>query len=609
MYQRFSPSVRRIMRKGRRGSSKWGFLKNLFKWFLVIVLVFLIWISSFFLLSKFYVLEIALGLMPTPQFSGINILVYGTDDTRRVQRSDSIILLHLPDSADRITALSIPRDTYLSVPGIGNTKINHAFSHGGDALLKIAVSQFLDVPVHHTVKVNLSGVEKMIDAVGGVVVDVPKHLQYNDYAGDLEINIPKGRRRLTGKEAVQFLRFRHDNKGDIGRIERQQLFLRELVEQTLSAGTFFRLPSILWSLRTLIQTDLTLFEMISLAQDFSSALKDRRLEKLVLPGKVGVLRGGSYWLVDEDKVSLMMKDSFFQSNKPLYALESTHSSTETHSDIEDSSLDVITLEPYDYDPEKLFPEGETESREAVIISDVDHETEFFEQVSEIVPIKEIQSDLIVIKPSLFVSSNLILSDVFLKEVEDQFISNFDSVVSVVPIPEDRGAYEERDRISLSENRAQIDENFVVSFPEAQPNPHNVIPDGVDLISFSGALMETEWMVFSSLKDMDMDLSHLNVELLVGNGRIGEAAEAEALFLELGFTVFKSHYSKRVDYEQTKLVDWKGNVSASSVLSKMFFIDRENIVVYDRLTKPIDFTFVLGNDWDNIKRKFKGQLNL
>jgi len=171
----YDGNVKNILMKHDQAQKK----SSKFKW---------IWILSgtgiaFFLINFFllFVLIIHLNIFdlfihfsPRSSVSGLNILAFGIDDTAYSKRSDAIIVLHLDKDSNHIGALSIPRDTRVSIPGVGRTRINHAFSHGGVDLLKDSISQFLGVPINYYVKVDLSGVMKLVDVLGGVEIKIDK---------------------------------------------------------------------------------------------------------------------------------------------------------------------------------------------------------------------------------------------------------------------------------------------------------------------------------------------------------------------------------------------------------------------------------------------------
>lgn len=177
-----------------------------------------------------------------------------------------MLLLRFDPEKDNVVVLSIPRDTKTLIPQRGVTKINEANALGGPALAAESVSNLLDdVSVDRYIRINIQGVEKLIDALGGLNIYVPENMKYTDHSQHLYIDLKQGQQHLDGEKAIQFLRFRYDAYGDIGRVQRQQSFMRALVEQTLSPRTILRMPDILNVVRSHLDTNLTTNELIALA--------------------------------------------------------------------------------------------------------------------------------------------------------------------------------------------------------------------------------------------------------------------------------------------------------------------------------------------------------
>ena len=216
--------------------------------------------------------------------------------------------------------LSIPRDTRTTVEGYGKRKINSANLVGGPALTATTVSNLLDdVAIDRYIRINVLGVGKLIDALGGVTVYVPKDMKYQDDSQHLYINLKKGKQHLDGDKALQLLRFRHDNKGDIGRIQRQQMVMRALIDQSLNPATLGRLPHILNVVQSHLDTNLTLEELLALAS-FGVRTNRSNMEMLMLPGRFSQKSefNASYWIPNKDRISnLMVRNFGLESDAPL----------------------------------------------------------------------------------------------------------------------------------------------------------------------------------------------------------------------------------------------------------------------------------------------------
>lgn len=223
--------------------------------------------------------------------------------------SDTMLLLRFDPEAQKLTVLSIPRDTRTNVQGYGDMKINAANYHGGPALSARAVSDLLSgLPIDRYLRVNVQGVEKLIDALGGVTVHVPKDMKYTDHSQHLYIDLKAGKQKLDGAKALQFLRYRYDQYGDIGRIQRQQVLMRAVVEQTLKPQTLGRIPQILQVIRDNLDTNLSVEEMAALA-GFASKTERDRVQMLLLPGDFSSETAG-YWLPSSRGIQAMLAQHF-----------------------------------------------------------------------------------------------------------------------------------------------------------------------------------------------------------------------------------------------------------------------------------------------------------
>jgi LCP family protein required for cell wall assembly len=230
--------------------------------------------------------------------------------------TDTMLLIRFDPSTNKLTALSIPRDTQVQIEGHGEQKINAANVHGGPALAAETVSELLGgIKIDRYITINVQGVEKLIDALGGVTVYVPKDIKYQDDSQHLYINLKQGEQYLNGEKALQLLRFRYDAYGDISRIQRQQMVMRALIEQALSPSIVVKIPNILSVVQTHIDTNLSVKELVALT-GFAVGTEKSDIEMLMLPGS---FNGDSsvkvsYWLPDHDKIDQMLAKNFGQTD-------------------------------------------------------------------------------------------------------------------------------------------------------------------------------------------------------------------------------------------------------------------------------------------------------
>ncbi|MBQ3853256.1 MAG: LCP family protein, partial [Anaerovibrio sp.] len=166
----------------------------------------------------------------------LHIMIMGvdrrSDDTGR---SDTLMVLTVNKKTGKAELMSVPRDTRVKIEGHGYDKINHAYAYGGHKLTRKTVESLLGIPMNYYVLIDLSSFENIIDALDGIDIDVEKRMYYEDPwddNGGLVIDLYPGMQHMTGEKAIQYVRFR-DGEGDIGRINRQQHFMKAVMTKML----------------------------------------------------------------------------------------------------------------------------------------------------------------------------------------------------------------------------------------------------------------------------------------------------------------------------------------------------------------------------------------
>lgn len=239
------------------------------------------------------------GSIVSPQ-NKVNIMVLGVDERGDDEgRSDTLFVMTVDTNTKEIAMLSIPRDTRVKIPGKSWDKINHAYAYGGHKLSKQAVEGLLGIKIDHHIMINIAGFKKIIDAVGGVTIDVEKRMYYNDPYDDnggLVIDLRSGIQHMDGATAIQYVRYR-DEDGDIGRVERQQKFLKALMNEVASPSVIKKIPAIIREVSSVMQSDMSTSEMLNLAKIFNDASK-KGLKTDMVPGKPAYIDDVSYWLPD-----------------------------------------------------------------------------------------------------------------------------------------------------------------------------------------------------------------------------------------------------------------------------------------------------------------------
>lgn len=236
--------------------------------------------------------------------------------------SDTMLLIRFNPHTDQLVVLSLPRDTRTLVQG-RMTKLNEANYEGGPALAAMSVSDLLGgVEIDRYVRINVQGVEKLVDALGGVEVNVPKDMSYQDDSQHLYINLKAGEQRLDGDQALQFLRFRYDDHGDIGRIQRQQMLMRAVLEQAMNPKTIARLPKTLSVIQSHVDTNLSVEELLALA-GFASKINTANIQMLMLPGEFSSSSDFelSYWLPNLSEIDQVVSEYFGYGTRQVAASE------------------------------------------------------------------------------------------------------------------------------------------------------------------------------------------------------------------------------------------------------------------------------------------------
>jgi LCP family protein required for cell wall assembly len=165
----------------------------------------------------------------------------GLDAARRRQlgtgqaagrRADTMMLLHIPRGTGKPTLVSLPRDSYVPIPGQGRNKLNAAYAFGGPQLLARTVEQVTGIRLDRYMEVGFDGFASVVDAVGGVQI-CPKTAMRDPMAG---LNVKAGCQQAGSKKALAYVRARHSGRGDLDRVQRQQEFLGSLIDKTTSPG-------------------------------------------------------------------------------------------------------------------------------------------------------------------------------------------------------------------------------------------------------------------------------------------------------------------------------------------------------------------------------------
>ncbi len=239
----------------------------------------------------------------------LNILIMGVDDRPRDDdpgRSDTLMVMTLDSESKEASIISIPRDTRVRVKGLGWDKINHAYLVGKHPLTQQTTENFLGIPMDYYVKVNLDNFSRIVDAIGGVTLDVEKRMQYEDTWDHYVIDLKPGVQRLDGRTALQYVRYR-DEEGDIGRVARQQKFIKAVIAEVSSPAIILKAPSLIREVFASLDTDLPISLMFGIARKLKDGLSGGFRTRMV-EGLPYYINDISYWVPDIIKTRKMVAE-------------------------------------------------------------------------------------------------------------------------------------------------------------------------------------------------------------------------------------------------------------------------------------------------------------
>ncbi len=190
-------------------------------------------------------------------FDNENIVVLGMDAGGG--NTDTMFILSIENGDTSI--IQIPRDSYIDSRSFGPMKANALHARGGPDAVKTELTRLMGRPINHHILVNLEGIRTISDLLGGLEVDVPKRLYYQDKSQGLLIDLQPGRQVLKGRALEGFLRWRHDGQGDFGRLDRQQLVLKSLFNKLIQPQNLIRLPALITAAGRNLETDLGPMEL------------------------------------------------------------------------------------------------------------------------------------------------------------------------------------------------------------------------------------------------------------------------------------------------------------------------------------------------------------
>jgi len=195
-----------------------------------------------------------------PTIEDRNLLILGIDARgKEPARADTIILINM--KKDKVNFISVPRDTMITLGKKGRQKINASYVYGGVELCKASVEKLLDTKIHNYLVVNFKAIKKGVDSLGGFTVTIPKNIRIRDPETKKSFTLKKGQVKLNGTQTLLYLRYRSDGRGDIGRIYRQQQFIKDLQTSFLKLENVPLIPKTYLAIKDDIKTDMSSADM------------------------------------------------------------------------------------------------------------------------------------------------------------------------------------------------------------------------------------------------------------------------------------------------------------------------------------------------------------
>lgn len=308
---------------------------------------------------------------PEPKLQkNVNVLLIGLDKVS--YHTDTMIVANLNTEDGSIELISIPRDTYATLPEevveevrnsserpimprSGVMKLTEIITYTQDEqkgleILTDYIAYLLNIKIDSYVVVDLESFSYLVDAVGGIYFDVPQKMYYNDNAQDLHIDLEAGYQLLDGDKAEQLIRFRKGSggtsgyaTGDLGRIEVQQAFLKELINQVLGKENFIsNLPSLAKTYYNYVTTNISLLDIPKYVS-YAKAADPNNITTYSLPVDYEYIDGKSYAVPKEEEVALLSDQIFYDIIPPTEVSDPNATSIYNETTRDKSSYTITVL--------------------------------------------------------------------------------------------------------------------------------------------------------------------------------------------------------------------------------------------------------------------------
>ncbi|NLD50341.1 MAG: LCP family protein [Clostridiaceae bacterium] len=245
--------------------------------------------------------------------SNVNFLVLGLDEEET--RSDVITLINYKPKTGKMKILSLARDTRVKLNG-KYMKLNALYGNGGEKLIIEKVEEITGLEIDYYMTLNFKGFREIVDTLGGVEINVPFNMNYDDPEQNLHIHLKKGKQTLNGEKAEQFVRYRKGNlkgqgykDGDIGRIKTQQQFIHEFVKQKLKMKYLLKADDIFYILKDNMKTNVEMGNIGNFAK-IVRGINTEQIQSYTLPGYSSSIDNQWYYIYDRKKTRELINNEF-----------------------------------------------------------------------------------------------------------------------------------------------------------------------------------------------------------------------------------------------------------------------------------------------------------
>lgn len=245
----------------------------------------------------------------TKKKSEINALIVGTNQNL----TDTMIYVNYNVETGKVAMMSIPRDTYITNEYCVGHKLNSLYRGKNTQAFVEQIEELIGVDIDYYLIFDSKMLIDIVDKVGGVEVDVPVRMKYDDPTQNLHIDLKKGTQVLNGKQAEQFVRYRKGNdgsgyaRGDLQRTEVQQQFIKNFISTVLSAKNLTKIPDLINVALDNTDTNITAREALKYSTDVMK-IDTSNISSCTAPGEAKYINNISYFVMDKEKTKELVKN-------------------------------------------------------------------------------------------------------------------------------------------------------------------------------------------------------------------------------------------------------------------------------------------------------------